>query len=220
MMIKNLTLITFVLLGAGSNAIGVEGNTEGVQDAFFNADRVVDSTGSSRQLRGNPSSFELGLARGQSTAGHFFRDMDRRRRFDCANAVGNNFRNRIDDEIIARGKDGSGDNFRETAFNLGFRAGMEQGLNDIERQCLDDSPDECIELGNLSAQIIAARHCGLISRAGVPDFQAICREVGINHCRGSVFNQATDIDMCGSPTSRDLLRLQNECEDTVDMLLN
>jgi len=202
MMIKNLTLIAFVLLGAlsGSNAI--------------------DSTGtdSSRQLRGNPSNFEQGLTQGREAAEQVFRQMDSRRRFDCANAVGNNFRNRIEDEIIDRGWDGRDGNFRVRAFNKGAREGMQQGLNDIERQCLNDSPDECIELGNEAAAIIAARHCGLISRAGVPDFQAICREVGINHCRGSVFNQVTD--MCGSPTSRDLLRLQNECEDTVDMLLN
>ena len=202
MMIKNLTLIAFVLLGAlsGSNAIDSTGN------------------GSSRQLRGNPSNFEQGLTQGRETAEEVFRQMDRRRRFDCANAVGNNFRNRIEDEIIARGKDGSGRNFRETAFNLGFRAGMEQGLNDIEETCLNDSPDECIELGNLSAQIIAARHCGLFTPRGRPNFQAICRDVGINTCRGGVFNQVTDL--CGSPRTSDLLRLQDECQVQVDSLLN
>ena len=87
MMIKNLTLIAFVLLGAlsGSNAIDSTG------------------TGSSRQLRGGGgSNFEQGLARGQSTAEQVFRQMDGRRRFDCANAVGNNFRNRVEDEIVAR----------------------------------------------------------------------------------------------------------------------
>ena len=197
MMIKNLTLITFVLLGAGSNAIGLEGGT--------------------RQLRGNPSNFEQGLTQGLETAEQVFRQMDRRRRFDCANAVGNNFRNRIEDEIIARGKDGSGRNFRETALNLGFRAGMEQGLNDIEETCLNGSPDECIELGNLSAQIIAARHCGLFTPRGRPNFQAICRDVGINTCRGGVFNQVTDL--CGSPRTSDLLRLQDDCEDQVDRLI-
>ena len=202
MMIKNLTLIAFVLLGAlsGSNAIDSTGN------------------GSSRQLRGNPSNFEQGLAQGRETAEEVFRQMDRRRRFDCANAVGNNFRNRIEDEIIAREKDGSGRNFRETAFNLGFRAGMEQGLNDIEEKCLNESPDECIELGNLSAQIIAFRHCGLITNRAARNFQAICRDVGINTCRGGVFNQVTD--MCGSPRTSDLLRLQDECEAQVDALLN
>lgn len=202
MIIKNLTLIAFVLLGAlsGSNAIDSTGN------------------GSSRQLRGNPSNFEQGLARGQETAEQVFRQMDRRGRFDCANAVGNNFRNRIEDEIIARGKDGSDGNFRVRAFNKGFRAGMEQGINDIERQCLDDSPDQCLELGNEAAAIIAARHCGASSaNRRPPNFQRICREVGINQCRGRVFNQVTDL--CGSPRTSDLLRLQDECEDQVDRLI-
>jgi len=202
MMIKNLTLIAFVLLGALSGS------------------SAIDSTGtdSSRQLRGNPSNFEQGLTQGRETAEQVFRQMDSRRRFDCANAVGNNFRNRIEDEIIDRRWDRTDGNFRVRAFNEGAREGMQQGLNDIERQCLNDSPDECIELGNEAAAIIAARHCGASSMANMrPNFQRICREVGINQCRGSVFNRVTNL--CGSPTTRDLLRLQDECDDQVDRLI-
>ena len=158
-----------------------------------------------------PSDFENGLSQGRQTALNLWRDMGN----DCANAW-NDFRNSIDREISARGWN-SGGNWRTNSFNQGARDGMQQVLKEKEEQCFHDSPDECIDLGNEAARIIAFQYCNpnLMSTSQRWDYRATCRAVAISQCSGQVAGQVR----CRAPNTSTLRSLQNKCSNQVRSMI-
>ena len=163
---------------------------------------------------GATSSFNDGLSRGQSTAQRIWLRMGN----DCANALRSTFDDRIQSEIHSRGwyrmsRLRSGRNVGETSFNRGARAGMQQIVDDYAKKCLSDSADVCTDLGDLSAFDIALRHCGSTRTSSRGAFHNVCRDIGTSQCQGSVFSRVADL--CGPPSTSELLSLQNECESAV-----
>jgi hypothetical protein len=157
------------------------------------------------------SSFSDGLSRGQSTAQRIWLRMGN----DCTNALRITFDDRIQSEIHSRGwyRSGSGRNVEETTFNKGARSGMQQIVDEYAKKCFSDSADVCIDLGDLSAFDLALRHCGSTRTSSRGAFHSVCRDIGISQCQGSVFSRVADL--CGPPSTSELLSLQNECESAV-----
>ncbi len=164
---------------------------------------------------GATSSFSDGLSRGQSTAQRIWLRMGN----DCTNALRSNFDDRIQSEIHSRGwyRSGSGRNVEETTFNKGARVGMQQIVDEYAKKCFNDSAaaaaDVCNDLGDLSAFDLALHHCGSTRTSSRGAFHSVCRDIGISQCRGSVFSRVADL--CGPPSTSELLSLQNECESAV-----
>ena len=162
---------------------------------------------------GATSSFSDGLIRGQSTAQRIWLRMGN----DCTNALLSTFDDRIQSEIHSRGwyRSGSGRNVGEATFNKGARAGMQQIVDEYAKKCFSDSAaaDVCIDLGDLSAFDLALRHCGPTRTSSRGAFHSVCRDIGISQCQGSVFSRVADL--CGPPSTSELLSLQNECESAV-----
>ena len=157
------------------------------------------------------SSFSDGLIRGQSTAQRIWLRMGN----DCTNALRSTFDDRIQSEIHSRGwyRSGSGRNVEETSFNKGARVGMQQMVDEYAKKCINGSADVCVDLGNLSAFDLALRHCGSTRTSSRGAFHSVCRDIGISQCQGSVFSRVADL--CGPPSTSELLSLQNECESAV-----
>lgn len=157
--------------------------------------------------------FNDGLSQGKQTALKLWRDMGN----DCANAW-NDFRNSINREISARGWNSNG-NWRTNSFNQGARDGMQQVLKEKEEQCFHDSPDECIDLGNEAARIIAFQYChpNLMSTSNHKDYRATCRAVAISQCSGQVYNNVRS--ECGAPNTKKLSSLQKKCSNQVKSMI-
>ena len=102
-------------------------------------------TGSSR------SSFDEGLEAGRREANKLWRDAGNR----CSSAWGD-FQNTVDRKIRARGWNTGGNR----SFNQSARAGMKEVVVEKEKECFRDSADECVDLGNEAARMIAYSHCG------------------------------------------------------------
>ena len=166
---------------------------------------------------GGGTTFSNGLRAGQNAAERIWRnDM----RENCANVLGNQFRDNIRQVQRSRGWNANGNNFRATSFNKGARAGMQKVIDKYEKKCLSDSADECIALGNEAAAIIANRFCETPpTRNRLRKFQEKCRQVGINKCRGNVSRATSNIRQCNAPNTRDLRDLQRQCTSTVNTLL-
>lgn len=161
---------------------------------------------------GGGSPFENGLREGQQTAQHLWRNMGN----SCSNAW-KEFPDAVDREIRNRGWDSSSGNWNVKAFNQGARAGMQQVLKEKEKQCFNVSPDECIDLGNEAARIIAFEHCEIFQHSSHPDFKETCRNVAIGQCQGQIFHEVKKL--CGAPSTHKIWELQNKCENKVNSLI-
>ena len=131
------------------------------------------------------------------------------------NALRSTFDDRIQSEIHSRGWYRSGRNVEEATFNKGARVGMQQIVDEYAKKCFNDSAaaDVCNDLGDLSAFDLALRHCGSTRTSSRGAFHSVCRDIGISQCQGSVFSRVADL--CGPPSTSELLSLQNECESAV-----
>jgi hypothetical protein len=158
--------------------------------------------------------FDDGLWEGRSTAEGLWRDMGS----SCSSAW-KDFPSAIDRKIQTRGWNNRSDDWRTQAYNEGARAGMQQVLKEKEKQCFNDSATECIDLGNAAARMIAFKYChpDLFSSSGGSDYRATCRDVGINQCKGQIFNEVKS--ECGAPNTMTTSQLQNMCSNKVDELI-
>ena len=100
---------------------------------------------------------------------------------DCANAW--NFEAAAEDEAEKRGWDEEGNNWEERAYNEGARTGMQEVVDEKEKECLHDSPEQCIELGETAATMIAYEYCGSASGYSSGNYKVECREVAIDQVR-------------------------------------
>jgi len=108
-----------------------------------------------------------------------------------------------------------------TNFCRGARAGANKVVFEQEKSCLEDTTDECTELGEAAAQEIAFEFCPFDTSASFappsrPDYKEACREVASGICEGAVGNQVNN-NGCSLTTS-ELLMLQDKCEYQVNLM--
>lgn len=97
---------------------------------------------------------------------------------------------------------------------------MNEVVREKEQQCFRDSADECVDLGNAAARIIAYDHCDSFAMAasGNTNWRQRCRDAAITQCRGQIFNEVRSA--CGSsPDTPTLQRLQNRCGNQVRTMI-
>jgi len=110
----------------------------------------------------------------------------------------------------------------DTSYNDGVKDGAEMIVNKYERQCLNNNVDECDDLGQAAAQIIAYDYCPISAIEdepvgyGTPNYKATCRSVAYGICKGAIYGYVRD-NGCGISTST-LLNLQDDCEYQVDSM--
>ena len=109
----------------------------------------------------------------------------------------------------------------DTSFCRGYRAGANNVVRFYEKQCLEETADECVDLGEAAAQEIAFEYCPFDAAASFapessPDYKEKCREVATGICKGALKDQVND-NGC-SISNNDLKDLQDKCEHQVDMM--
>ncbi|KAL3784826.1 hypothetical protein ACHAWO_005822 [Cyclotella atomus] len=114
-------------------------------------------------------------------------------------------------------------NWRTNPCNEGVEVGADQVIEKYEKQCLENSPDECYNLGHAAAQMIAFDYCPFSAANeasgtanGQPNYKASCRSVAYSVCEGAIYGYVRD-NGCSISTSK-LGDLQDECEDQVDSM--
>ena len=93
---------------------------------------------------------------------------------------------------------------------------MNEVVTQKSKECFHDSAEECVDLGNAAARIIAYDHCqiGMMSSSSkVKQWRRQCRDAAIDQCRGQMFSAVRDA--CDSPSTGDLRNLQNKCRNKV-----
>lgn len=122
---------------------------------------------------------------------------------------------------------------QRTPRNQGRIAGLRQELQRRRRECNGRNPNPpspprpsprnpqvCIRFGNEAARRIAWRYCNrwILGNSRNQSWRRDCRDVAINTCRGQV---ATEVqNQCGLPNTRTLRRLQDECTEKVDSMID
>jgi hypothetical protein len=99
--------------------------------------------------------------------------------------------------------------------------GADQVVQKYEKECLEDTADECNDLGIAAAQELAFEYCPFDAAASFapgdqPDYKQACREVAYGICAGAVGDQV-NANGC-SIFSNDLKELQDKCERQVNRM--
>jgi hypothetical protein len=153
------------------------------------------------------SAFTAGYKKGQEVAEEIWVDNGS----DCSYVW--NF----EDDVKAEFAENCPDN---NSFCRGVRAGGNSVVQHYEKKCLEDTSDECDDLGKAAAQEIAYDYCPFAAFANIgpestPNYKEACREAAYGVCKGAVGDQVNDNGCDNIPTS-DLLRLQNKCVGQVN----
>lgn len=157
---------------------------------------------------GSGTSFDDGLATGRAVAESLWRAAG-----SSCSSVWGEFQDSVDRKVRTKGWDATG-NWRTKSFNRGARAGMNEVVVEKEMLCFRDTADECVDLGNEAARIIAYDHCNRFRVTNQrKQWRRDCRDVAVAQCGGQVFDQVRN--ECGSPTPSELKSLQNKCRSQV-----
>ncbi len=101
--------------------------------------------------------------------------------------------------------------------------GVDPQVAMIEKQCLGDDPDQCIDLGETAASIIVYQNvCMTYSSANYQDYlQQICRDVAIDICEGSIAEKIQELcsSKYASITTITLSQLMGMCEEQVNSMV-
>ncbi|KAL7478469.1 hypothetical protein ACHAW6_004235 [Cyclotella cf. meneghiniana] len=171
------------------------------------------SNRSNRSSNNSGGTFNDGVARGQSHAERIWRQQGS----SCDNIWG--FEDSVNRHIRRNYVD-TGD-WRTDSFNRGVRAGADQVVQQKQEKCLNDSPDECYDLGIAAAQEIAFNFCPFTSQTatfGNQNWKRQCREVATGVCEGAILNQVR-ANGCSMTTSQ-LRTEQNRCRGQVNRMTN
>eukprot|EP00584_Thalassiosira_punctigera_P003265 CAMPEP_0172546408 /NCGR_PEP_ID=MMETSP1067-20121228/16189_1 /TAXON_ID=265564 ORGANISM="Thalassiosira punctigera, Strain Tpunct2005C2" /NCGR_SAMPLE_ID=MMETSP1067 /ASSEMBLY_ACC=CAM_ASM_000444 /LENGTH=217 /DNA_ID=CAMNT_0013333335 /DNA_START=16 /DNA_END=670 /DNA_ORIENTATION=+ len=137
----------------------------------------------------------------------------------CANAW-SSFESEINKAVRRNGWHRRGGNWRETAFNRGAKGGAEATVKKYEKECLYDSSEECVDLGDAAASEIAFSFCGIFGIHGRVNYKKVCRGVAIDQCKGNISNRIRSTSGCKLPNTGRLKKLQKKCTSTIDELLS
>lgn len=115
----------------------------------------------------------------------------------------------------------SWDSWLEKSCKKGKAAGIREVTQFVDEMCLGE-PDQCFELGDAASDEIAYDYCQMASHKTrdwkKPDFQAICREVGISDCKGQLRSKIEDY--CGDSLSTyELHYQQKKCTKKVNEMV-
>ncbi|KAL7506715.1 hypothetical protein ACHAXN_004503 [Cyclotella atomus] len=136
----------------------------------------------------------------------------------CSNIWG--FEDQVDNYLESKYPTDTSD-WRKNSCHEGMKKGADQVVAKYEKQCLDDTPDECYDLGQAAAQMIAFDFCPFSAQSdatayGQPNYKASCRSVAYGVCEGAIYNNVRD-NGCSISTSQ-LNNLQNKCKGQVDSM--
>merc|ERR1719276_579202 len=96
---------------------------------------------------------------------------------DCANAFD------FEDEAKKAGKkkgwNTDGKNWKEKAYNDGARKGMKEVVDEKEKECLHDDPEECISLGEAASSTISFNYCGTFGSTSYTNYKKECHDVAV-----------------------------------------
>ena len=114
-------------------------------------------------------------------------------------------------------------NWREREFNRCARLGVQDQVINYERQCLDETSDQCFDLAQAAAESIVFEFvCNpRIENFKVPtpiDYKEKCRNVAKNNCPGLIWT--TMEKWCPKKADhikrRELMILEDKCGPTID----
>ncbi|KAL3815770.1 hypothetical protein ACHAXA_008820 [Cyclostephanos tholiformis] len=114
-------------------------------------------------------------------------------------------------------------NWQTDAYNQCARDfGVDPQVAEIEKQCLGDDPDQCIDLGETAASIIVYQKvCMTYNAANYQSYLQTCRDVAIDICEGSIHDKI--MEQCSgkwtSITTITLSELMGMCEDQVNSMV-
>jgi hypothetical protein len=127
------------------------------------------------------------------------------------------FQDDVDDYIDENFPDNG--NWQDESYNRGVRAGADQVVQKYEKMCLENTSDECNDLGVAAAQEIAFGFCPFNAESSFarPNYKERCRLVAVGICEGNVGKQV-EKNGCGI-SSGELQKLQDKCEDQVNEMV-
>lgn len=95
---------------------------------------------------------------------------------------------------------------------------MDTTVKQYEKQCLNDNPQECLDLGETAAEIIVSNYgCQVGAAYKSNNYKKTCRSVAYGYCQGQIPIK-TQIWCKKTVTASDLLRLQNKCQYQVNSM--
>ena len=96
---------------------------------------------------------------------------------------------------------------------------MNEVVTQKEKECFHDSAEECDDLGNEAARILAYEHCGVhfSTSTSSNSWRKECRAAAIDQCRAQVWNEVRN--ECGRPTTQDLRILKSKCWNKVRTMI-
>ncbi len=161
-------------------------------------------------LSSSGSPFNDGLSAGRSEANRLWHNAG-----NTCSAAWSDFPNSVDHRIRNKGWNLNTGNWRQRSFNQGARDGMKEIVTQKEKECFHDTADECVDLGDEAARIIAYKHCGLneVSSTSIGNWRRECRDAAVDQCEVRIRNEVRN--RCGSPSTSDLRMLKNKCWNQV-----
>ena len=90
---------------------------------------------------------------------------------------------------------------------------MKEIVTQKEKECFHDTADECVDLGDEAARIIAYNHCRLNGALSIGSWREECRDAAVDQCEARIRNEVRNT--CGSPSTSDLRMLKNKCWNQV-----
>ncbi len=112
----------------------------------------------------------------------------------------------------------NGGNWRTNAYNQCARSGVDTTVQGYERQCLNDNPQECLDLGETAAEIIVNNYgCTVGAAYKSNNYKKTCRQVAYGYCQGQIPIK-TQMWCSKIVSASDLIRLQNKCQTQVNSM--
>lgn len=111
-------------------------------------------------------------------------------------------------------------NWRQAAYNECARSGADAEVKKIEKECLEDDPRECTDLGKEAADLIVNREvCEESSRQGKSkNYKRTCRRVAYGICKGGISSTINKWCPNKFPSTSKLNTLMNECTGQVNSM--
>ena len=109
------------------------------------ASSIALTEGKSKSNMSCDGDFNDGVYLGAEVAEKMWKEMGS----SCSNIWG--FEDKVEDYIEVKYPTDTSD-WRKNSCHQGVEAGADQVVDKYEKQCLDDSPDECYDLGHAAAQ--------------------------------------------------------------------
>jgi len=114
-------------------------------------------------------------------------------------------------------------NWNQKTRNQCARRGVDDEVRSIEKSCLDDSPEQCEDLGDAAAELIVMDNvCSIMydqaSSHGRPNYKKTCREVAYGICEGQISRTIRNWCPDEMPSTSKLRTLQGKCTSQVNRM--